>query len=201
MKQYLTNVTANPEGTFEQGFAISGFNFNDRLKRETVIYERVVGRMRCATLREHSPLFEFIWHRSSARSDSILFTIGRSAAAFSDNPMAKPSALYLSFGPALPTDTFRVLFAYFVLRTRRARPSHFRHVCLLLLGAEYRRGCRCNLVRIFGEIAKKSGRNVAFTFCFPLLLARALAYLRFRVCIRVLAKLAKRVDVYMYTCT
>jgi len=112
MKQYFNECHGQPRryrDTFEQGFAISGFNFNDRLKRETVIYERVVGHMRCATLREHSPLFEFIWHRSSARSDSVLFTIGRSAAAFSDNPMAKPSALYLPFGSAFPGYILRII--------------------------------------------------------------------------------------------
>lgn len=35
-----------------------------------------------------------------------------------------------------------------------------RHVCLL--GAEYRRGCRCNPVRIYEGIAKRSRRCFAF---------------------------------------
>ncbi|KYN13207.1 hypothetical protein ALC57_14620 [Trachymyrmex cornetzi] len=37
----------------------------------------------------------------SIRFGRVLFTIGRTAAAFSDNPMVKPSAVHLPFGPVL----------------------------------------------------------------------------------------------------
>jgi len=67
------------ENTFEQGFAISEFNFTDRTlhTERCVIYERVAGR--CATLCGHSPLLEFIWHEASVRSDSV-GSYSRSAA-------------------------------------------------------------------------------------------------------------------------
>lgn len=92
------------QGTFEQGFAISGFNFNDRLERGTVIHERVASRVPCATLREHSPLFEFIWHEASVRSDSD-GSYSRSAALrrhFRTIRWRNPPLYHLPFGPALP---------------------------------------------------------------------------------------------------
>lgn len=119
------------------------------------------GCVRCTTLREHSPPFEFIWHGASVRSGPVHDRprSGGIFGQFDGETLRSRSSVRLFL------DTSCVLFAYFVLRTRRARPSHFRHVCLL--GTEYRRGCRCNPVRISGGIAKKSRRNVAFALCFP----------------------------------
>lgn len=45
--------------------------------------------------------------------------------------VSRPFAfLYFSFGSGSSRIRPRILFAYFVLRTRRIRSSHFRHVCL-----------------------------------------------------------------------
>jgi len=111
-------------------------------------------------LREHLLPFGFIWHEASVRSDSDGFC-SRSVDDIFGRWRVPP--LYIFHSIQLFLDTSCVLFAYFVLRTRRDRPRHFRHVCLLLLGVEYRRGCRCNPVRIYEQIAKKSRRNA--TFC------------------------------------
>ncbi|KYQ54437.1 hypothetical protein ALC60_06682 [Trachymyrmex zeteki] len=49
------------------------------------------------------------WGQCSIRFGRVLFTIGRTAAAFSDNPMVKPSALHLPFGPVLPGYVPRII--------------------------------------------------------------------------------------------
>ncbi|KYM78816.1 hypothetical protein ALC53_10736 [Atta colombica] len=116
----------------------------------------------------------------SIRFGRILFTIGRTAAAFSDNPMVKPSALHLPFGPVLPGYVPRIICLFRSPHTSSPPESFPACVSPALRHREYRRGCRCNPVRISGEIGKKSKRNSAFALCFPFLLACALAYLRFQ---------------------
>lgn len=80
----------------------------------------------------------------------------------------------------------RVLFAYFVLRTRQIRSSHFRHVCLCS-SARDRIDGDVDAIRVplpgtvsLWRITKKS--PATRKHCFLLLLARARAYLRFRFC-------------------
>lgn len=171
VKQYLTNVTANLEGTSEAGFAISEFNFHDRLERGTVIYGHVAGRARTLT----SVRVYLAPDQRSIRFGRILFTIGRAVAAFSDSSMAKLSALHLPFGPALPGYVLRIICLFRFPHTSSSPKPFPACVSPAARGAEYRRGCRCNTVRISGGIAKKSGRNAALALCFPLLLVRTLA--------------------------
>lgn len=66
---------------------------------------------------------------------------GQSVAT--DPPPPHESQLYV-YRSALPGYVSCVLFAYFVLRTRRICP--FPACVSLSLGTEYRRGCRCNPV-------------------------------------------------------
>lgn len=112
------------QGSFEQRFAISGFNFNDRLECGTMKYGvRVAGLCGPPHTRHSPPSWSLFG--TGPMFDPILFTIGRVVAAFSDNSMAKPSALHLPASVRLFLDTFCVLFAYFVLRTRRIPPEPF----------------------------------------------------------------------------
>lgn len=108
----------------------------------------------------------------------VPFTIGRAAAGvFGQSPcvclcVLRPFVLYLSFGSGSSCIRPRVLFAYFVLRTRRIRSSHFRHVCLCS-SARDRIDADVDATRsctyLFGEARRKAERK----HCFLLLLARA----------------------------
>lgn len=75
-----------------------------------------------------------------------------------------PSLLYLSFGSGSSCIRPRVLFAYFVLRTRRIRSSHFRHVCLCSSARDRIDGdvdatrFRCRTVSLWRS-TKKSGKK------------------------------------------
>jgi len=105
----------------------------------------------------------------------VPFTIGRAAAGvFGQSVCVRvyvcrdPSLFYISRSvPVLP----RILFAYFVLRTRRIRSSHFRHVCL----------CSSTRNCIDGDVDATRSRFRTYLSgevyeekrCFPLLLARA----------------------------
>lgn len=86
----------------------------------------------CARHYVHSLPFEFIWRDASSRIrfGRVSPTINRATAVFSDNRWR--TLHFISALCSVPSflDTFCVLFAYFVLRTRRIRPGHFRHVCL-----------------------------------------------------------------------
>lgn len=163
----------------EERFAISGFNFNDRSYRGMIygacLSVLVRGRApsfhirtcmrtcmrmyarRCtrATLRALTSVSEFIWHGASNRDPIRTVPID-------DRPRARQRYFRtiggdppLHISPcSVPSflDMSCVLFAYFVLRTRRARPSHFRHVCLR--SSVSTSGRRCNPVpgvRIFPE--------------------------------------------------
>lgn len=103
-----------------------------------MIYERVAPS--CACVRAHATRYVHSDLRSSlfgtapvfgpirtgpihdrSRSSGIL---GQSVATL------RPSRPFYIYRPALRGYVSCVLFAYFVLRTRRICPSHFRHVCL-----------------------------------------------------------------------
>lgn len=111
----------------------------------------------------------------SIRFGRILFTIGRAAAAFSDSSMAKSSALHLPFGSALLGYVLRPIICLF-RSPHTSSPSKPFPACVspAARGAEYRRGCRCNSVRISGgKKSEESGRNDAFALCFRALLSAA----------------------------
>lgn len=123
----------------------------------------------------HSSPFEFIWHGSSIRFDSSHSRSAAQQPAFSDNRcvyVCCDSSFYISRSvPGSSCIRPRVLFAYFALRTRRIRSSHFRHVCLCS-SARARIDGDVDATRsrsrtyLSGEVRRKAGRKHCAFCCF-----------------------------------
>lgn len=163
----------------------------------------------CARARHymHSLPFEFIWHDASGVESDLDAggmvgrspTIGRARDGGIFGQSVAGEILHSISSPARSHPSC-VLFAYFVLRTRRIRPGHFRHVCLpacapahtgISTAMSMQPGSRP--YTYFRGKTKKGTGEMRVAHCL-LLLARARGtYLRFCVC-------ARCARMYVYVC-
>lgn len=166
-------------GRYREGFATSGFNFNDRFYRGTndiraCHWSWTYSMYGCMRHYVHSPPFEFIWRDSSVRFDGFPFTIGRHFWTIGSDPPLYISAVQ---SPSFLDIRFCVLFAYFVPRICWTEPFPacvHRHVYISVHRRARREESlhrhlrRCNfVVRISGGEEK---RGIAFHLAFRLLI-------------------------------